>query len=524
LLSRRNLTRLCAVFAAAGIVAGLGSSPGAAAAAPDSTDAPSLIKGADGPHTIPDSYIVTFKESVDAQPASLAALTGSLAAKHHASVTNTYQAALRGFAATMERSQAELLATDPAVADVYADHQVTAQDTQVNPASWGLDRIDQRDLPLTQSYTYQSTASNVHVYLLDTGIRTTHTEFSGRAVWETNTIDTNNTDCNGHGTHVAGTIGGVKYGVAKGVRLHAVKVLNCAASGTESQVIAGVDWVTAHRIKPAVVNMSLRFLTFGTNLTALDVAVGTSIASGITYVVAAGNDTVIACRAHPARQPAAITVGATWKDDTVWGFTNTGSCLDTWAPGVNILSATHLADSQTVIHAIKSGTSMATAHVTGVAAIYLAGHPTASPAKVHDYVKLFNASVDRVTRGTLCCGPLVHSLTTPPGPGTNTLHKGQELRGGQSIRSQLGNHILHMQHDGNLVHYQGSRALWASNTENRPGARVVLQTDGNLVIYLGTAPIWASNTAGTPVDRLVMQDDANLVLYGPGNQPFWDSR
>ncbi len=192
-------------------------------------------------------------------------------------------------------------------------------DTQNNPPSWGLDRVDQRDLPLDNSYTYPNTASDVTVYILDTGIRTTHQDFGGRATWGTNTADSNDTDCNGHGTHVAGTVGGTAHGIAKETNLVAVKVLNCAGSGFFAGVVAGVDWVTANAVQPAVANMSLG----GGANSALDAAVTNSINSGVTYALAAGNSSANACNYSPARTPAALTVGNTTSSDGLSWFSNT---------------------------------------------------------------------------------------------------------------------------------------------------------------------------------------------------------
>jgi hypothetical protein len=245
------------------------------------------------------------------------------------------------------------------------------------PATWGLDRIDQRDLPLNNSYTYNFTGAGVHAYIIDTGIRTTHTEFGGRASGSFTSINDGKgtSDCNGHGTHVAGTVGGATYGVAKSVRLHAVRVLDCSGNGTVSSVIAGVDWVTANHASPAVANMSLG----GATSAALDQAVQSSIASGVTYVVAAGNAATDACTESPARTPEALTVGASTSTDARASFSNWGSCVDLFAPGASITSAFNGSDTQT---AVLSGTSMASPHAAGIAALYLERNPGASAAAV----------------------------------------------------------------------------------------------------------------------------------------------
>lgn len=322
---------------------------------------------------IQNSWIVVLKDG------STRAADLGVTPKH------TYRNALEGFSTTMSRARAAELAADPRVAYVEQNATVRINETQPN-ATWGLDRVDQRDLPLSKSYTYNTSASNVNAYIIDTGIRTSHSEFGGRASVGTDTVGggQNGQDCQGHGTHVAGTVGGKTYGVAKGVNLIAVRVLDCNGSGTTAGVIAGVDWVTANAKKPAVANMSLG----GSANTSLDNAVKKSIASGVSYSIAAGNGNIIglpanACNYSPARVPEAITVGATDSADRRASFSNYGTCLDLFAPGVNITSAWK--DNDTATNTI-SGTSMATPHTVGVAALYLSTHPTATPAQVRDAV------------------------------------------------------------------------------------------------------------------------------------------
>ncbi|MFD1051128.1 S8 family peptidase, partial [Kibdelosporangium lantanae] len=222
------------------------------------------------------------------------------------------------------------------VSFVEQDARVRATDTQPSPPSWGLDRIDQRDLPLDNNYTYDTKASNVHAYVLDSGIRVTHNAFGGRATWGHNSVDTNNTDCYGHGTHVAGTIGGGPYGVAKDVQLVAVKVLDCTGNGTFAQVLDGINWVTANAVKPAVANMSLGAKTSDL---ATENALRNSIASGITYTVSSGNSNANACDFTPAKVSEAITVNAADDHDTRAWFSNYGPCTDIYAPGVGVFSA-----------------------------------------------------------------------------------------------------------------------------------------------------------------------------------------
>jgi len=273
------------------------------------------------------------------------------------------------------------LQNDARVAYVEQDQVVTASATQ-SSATWGLDRIDQRNLPLNGSYVYNTTASSVTAYIIDTGIRSDHREFGGRVVGGVNAISDGrgSSDCNGHGTHVAGTVGGSTYGVAKGVKLFAVRVLDCAGSGSNSGVIAGVDWVTYNHRKPAVANMSLG----GSASQALDDAVRTSISAGVTYAVAAGNENQNACNVSPSRVSSALTVGATTRSDSRASFSNYGSCVDLFAPGQGITSAWYSSTSATNT---ISGTSMAAPHVAGAAALYLQRNSGASPSTVASNIK-----------------------------------------------------------------------------------------------------------------------------------------
>ncbi|WP_251056879.1 S8 family peptidase [Streptomyces sp. ISL-94] len=361
--------RFGAVLTAALLVAGLQV---AATSAAQGAPPPGDLRLAPAATAVPDTWIVVLKDGTDM------AGTEAMATGAGGEVGHVYRSALRGFSIRASQEQVAELAADPRVAYVEQDAEVRAADTQAGPP-WGLDRIDQRALPLSQAYTYDATAANVTAYVIDTGIRTTHTDFGGRARVGFDAFGGNGQDCNGHGTHVAGTLGGAAYGVAKGASLVSVRVMNCSGSGTVSGVIAGVDWVSANAAEPAVANMSLG----GGASSALDSAVARSISAGVTYAVAAGNSSADACDSSPGRTPSALTVGATLRWDARASFSNYGSCLDLFAPGVGITSDWYTGNAATNT---LSGTSMAAPHVAGAAALYLAAHPDASPAQVGDAV------------------------------------------------------------------------------------------------------------------------------------------
>ncbi|MFB7307507.1 S8 family peptidase [Streptomyces sp. NPDC056192] len=366
---RTNGTKLTAAIAAAAAVAGvtlLGTSYAGAAPAP----AMGTVYGADAATAVSGSYIVMLDQKAD---------KAKLAKEYGGKLKRTYSSALNGFSANgLSQTEAKQLAADPAVSKVVQNKKFHIDATQDNPPSWGLDRIDQTETAGDHAYTYPDSAGEgVTAYVIDTGVRVTHKEFEGRATSGFDAVDNDDSadDGNGHGTHVAGTIAGATFGVAKKAKIVAVRVLDDSGSGTTEQVVAGIDWVTAHHEGPSVANMSLG----GSADPALDAAVQKAIASGVTFAVAAGNESADAGGGSPARVPEAITVASSTVDDEQSSFSNYGSVVDIYAPGSDITSSWN--DSDDATNTI-SGTSMATPHVVGAAAVYLAGHPDAAPAEV----------------------------------------------------------------------------------------------------------------------------------------------
>ncbi|GAA2550101.1 serine protease [Winogradskya consettensis] len=369
---RRRTARLALTAGIATVAAVTGVTGSAFAGTPDALPLGTVRVASVG--AITNSYIVVLKSATAAQ---VPATAQALARRYGGQVLESYSATVHGFQTRMTGLHARRLAADPAVDYVEQDATVRLADVQTqNDPVWGLDRVDQTSLPLSKTYTYRS-ASKVTAYVLDTGIRINHQEFGGRATngWDFIDNDATAQDCNGHGTHVAGTIGGKTYGVAKDVNLVAVRVLNCQGVGSYSAIIKGIDWVTRNAVLPAVANMSVG----GTKSSTLNAAVAKSIAAGVTYAVAAGNDGKNACAYSPASATDAITVGATDASDVRADFSNYGSCVDLFAPGVRITSAAYNSTTGT---AVMSGTSMATPHVAGAAALVAAAHPGWTPAQI----------------------------------------------------------------------------------------------------------------------------------------------
>lgn len=346
---------------------------------------------------IPDRYIVVFKHDV----ANPRAQADDSVRKSGGRRLHSFSRALKGFSARLSRDEVERLRADPAVDYIEQDQTISLSTVQ-GSATWGLDRIDQADRPMDLLYQYDYTGLGVTAFIIDTGLRADHPEFAGRVLsgfnaevhdtpgHVTGVVDPGDTsDCNGHGTHVSGTVGGTTWGVAKGVSLVPVRVLDCDGSGTNSGVIAGIDWVASHPARPAVANMSLG----GGLSSALNAAVANAVAQGVTMVVAAGNSNQDACKYSPSSEPSAITVGATTSQDSRASFSNFGRCVDIFAPGVAITSSwnTDATPTYTI-----SGTSMASPHVAGVAALALQANPAATPLAVGNFLEA-HATANRLS-------------------------------------------------------------------------------------------------------------------------------
>jgi subtilisin family serine protease len=362
---------IAAAAAGGSLVAASAFANAAETPAPDASD---LIIGADSPDAIAGEYIVVMEDQAAKATGGLDALADDLGVS--VDVEDTL-GIVDGYVAEMSEAEAVELASDDAVAYVEQNQRAYASEVQADPPSWGLDRVDQDALPLDQSYEYTQSGAGVEAFVLDTGLNVTHQEFEGRVGEGYDFIDddADPSDCHGHGTHVAGTIGGSTYGLAKDVTIRPVRVLDCEGSGSYAAIIGGIDWVAANAGESAVANMSLG----GSFSQALNDAIAAAVESGVTFAIAAGNEGQDACNVSPGSEPSAITVGATDEDDAAASFTNFGECVDILAPGVGITSA--WIDGDDASNTI-SGTSMATPHVAGVAALYLESNPGATPDEV----------------------------------------------------------------------------------------------------------------------------------------------
>ncbi|MBB5872715.1 subtilisin family serine protease [Allocatelliglobosispora scoriae] len=376
-----------AVFIALAGTWGLGA---AAQAAPEGA-----ILYTDSPNAVPGRYIVVLKETAGFTGTAISAKAQQLSGKFGGQTRHVFSSGLRGFSLSTSAAQAKLLAADPAVSYVEQVQRISVQDTQNNPPNWGDDRVDQRNLPLNQAFTYPTNpGQGVTVYVLDTGLNASHVDFSGRVKQGTDIVDgdSNPADCHGHGTHTAGTAVGTSYGIAKKASVVSVRVLDCQGSGTNDDLIAGINWVRSNAQKPAVANYSIG-CTSRCSSQAMDSAVSNLISSGVQFVQAAGNSGDDACYYSPQGVSAAITVGNSNSSDAKNSSSNYGSCLDIFAPGTSIVSASYSSNTGS---ATMTGTSMASPHVAGAAALYLGANPNATPAQVRDAL-VTNGTTGKIT-------------------------------------------------------------------------------------------------------------------------------
>jgi subtilisin family serine protease len=458
--------------------------------------------------------VVFKKEVADPQAAAQSLMRGVANGRLH----HVYGSALKGFAATIPAQALEGIRRNPNVESIEQDLSVSVNQTSPqNSATWGLDRIDQADRPLDTQYRFNHTGTGVHAFIIDTGIRLDHAEFSGRLLPGADFVGDGRGpgDCQGHGTHVAGTVGGSTWGVAKQAKLLPVRVLGCDGSGSYSGVIAGIDWTASSPLRPAVANLSLG----GPLSSALNQAVAGAVGKGVVMVVAAGNENVDACTRSPAAEPSAITVGATTSADQRASYSNFGKCVDLFAPGSGITSASF---SSPTASTSMSGTSMAAPHVAGVAALALQQNPEAAPAAVSDFLKTYGSANKLASVGTGSPNVLVYSLASgsATAPVTKTVAVGSLSGSSSSVKGGKGNWVASVTVGVRDLSGAGAVANASVSASFSPGSAVscITGSTGSCVLRSGTfsksvasTTLTVNNVTGTGLVYDATQNSATRV-------------
>jgi subtilisin family serine protease len=467
---------------------------------------------------IEGQYIVLFKPDTP-NPAALAA---QLARSGSGEVLQTYTRAVRGFAARLPAAAALALTRNPNVVHVEQDATVSLSEALQEPplvqsgAPWGLDRVDQVSLPLDSLYRYRYTGQGVYAFVVDTGIRADHVDFGGRLVAGATAIaDGQGTnDCNGHGTHVAGTVGGATFGVAKGVTLVPVRVLDCAGSGSLSGVIAGIDWVAGQTaLRPAVANLSLG----SARSTSVNAAVAGAVAQGVTMVVAAGNSGADACNYSPASEPSAITVGATTSTDSRASYSNYGKCLDLFAPGSAVASA--WPSTAWAVNTL-SGTSMASPHVAGAAALALAARPAMTPQEVTQFLIAQASSGKVVSAGRQSPNRLLYAAAVPAEPLDVTVAglTGSSKAGRRDWTASVTAFITETGNPGAVIQgatVSGSFSVGGTGSCVTGADGRCTITSGKLANSVGSTTFTVTGVSGATIGYPVPTDPPRVTIYRP---------
>jgi len=427
---------------------------------------------------IADQFIVVLNDGTE-NKFDPDAVIGDLNRRFPGSIGKVYSSAVHGYSVRMNSAQAQALSDDPLVKYVEEDSYVSETDVETNPG-WGLDRLDQRSVPFDFTYNYNGRGTGVNIYILDSGILSTHVELQGRVVSAYDAVHgQTGSQCNNHGTSVAGVAGSTTFGVAKNAMLQDVRVLPCTGYGSVSDVISGVDWVTRHAIRPAVANMSVQ-TAFSKSL---NDSVSSSIAAGITYVVGAGNNSGDACGWSPSAIPEAIVVAATNSSDSRVSWSNTGTCVDLFAPGEGISTISNETDTTTTY---ASGTSYSSPYVAGIAALYLEQHPAASPAEVSAAITSLATTDVVIDAGIGSPNLLAYSLfaPAPPNPCDGTAFSGM-LPG-------VGNSDYQSSSSG----FNGGTGLYAADLSMPTGAVFSLSLEKQ---SRGRWSVAASSSSGGPI-------------------------